>query len=264
MNLTSDLDALLTSATKKRKRTEGEESVELRKGNRSVEDIHKRPMEIGVASYPCDQELQKRIYAWRAVVSVALARRLGGLDQILLQAMRKEKMYANKDQQLLHDAYDLAMMEWNQIWMKAWQGFPLYWHRWRKTIASSIEMLIDTERVLICSDPRRAHWKLYRCILMPFPFPTTQKGVSIPVSSFHAEPIYLPAHIIVIWKQLIYWASLPLRIEITMNREMMDRHADIKDIRKFMSGCIDAVFARLWPDIHFVSRILLEWHHQLD
>ena len=171
---------------------------------------------------------------WSAFVAIVIYQHNPSYGIAVMKAITTQQ-YANPAQRLVASRSETAIREWVRVWEESWKGMPPEWAHMKNLLGSGLDVIIDAHPSV-----KQQNWSLYRSTVIPADYRQPPVGLVSSLTTAYT------------WKNLVYWASLPVRIRMEVVQVGPVSLPDIDRVTQ-------EITQKLISEIVFLSRSLPIW-----
>ena len=183
---------------------------------------------------------------WRYYVAYVISRHTNH-DEGLSRAVQKQEPregFIEYDRRAI-EKYREVVHEWCEVWETAWEHVPPSWCIWKAVLENAICLRVNKNKL---ATTHRGYC-LVECHLW-FANPTEPP-----------RQVFLPAQVIECWQHLLYWNSLPYRIEARVASYLRQQKEKLRP--SDISALIEEVVGYIWPQIQVLKSTLPHFYKWL-
>ncbi len=174
------------------------------------------------------------IHMWSSWVIITAWRQNPRIGEKILREM-ESGIFLNETRRLIWESAQQANIEWLRVWTEAWKSFPPAW-------LASLDLMSKTLVINVHFQPALQQGQLSLYTTEFIPIDDRQPRVVM----------YLPLFTAITWQCLVYWISLPARVQV-----LVSRHPGLT-IETIDEVCA-TVTDELLPQIEFLTDTLPKW-----
>ena len=162
--------------------------------------------------------------------------------QEMVEALRQgqpRQSFAEYDAQMVRSLAAVAS-EWQGVWQAAWKTFPRAWQTYQPLLSQCIHIQVNKQHFL-----RAGPWTVIECFLYSV-------DPTVP-----ARKLYVPSQVIECWSHLVYWNSLPYRIDAMIGQRIKTQPRPQGEL---VSKWSRELVLYLSPQIHVLKQLLPLFH----